>query len=143
MQIATWSPGCTPPARSSRLKRLAAASSSAKVWVKPDPAMINVGLLGCESTKAPGYIRVERSRRYVAPMDPAATRFAELIDIAGNDRHLDLLCALVAAAMDRTADVGSIITDLDHLADTCPASFDGIIETLFSSGLFSGDSDDY
>lgn len=76
-------------------------------------------------------------------MDPAPRRFAELINIAGSDRHLDLLCALVAASMDRTADVGSIIVGLDRVSENCAPSFDGIIETLFSSGSFSGDSDDY
>jgi regulator of sirC expression with transglutaminase-like and TPR domain len=59
------------------------------------------------------------------------------------DRHLDLLCALVAAAIDPTADVGSIIVGLDRVAEACPASFDGIVDTVFSSGMFAGDSDDY
>lgn len=76
-------------------------------------------------------------------MDPAAQRFADLINGAAADRHLDLLCALVASAIDRSADVGSIIVGLDKVAEACPASFDGIVDTLFSSGMFAGDSDDY
>lgn len=76
-------------------------------------------------------------------MDPATQRFADLINGVAADRHLDLLCALVASSVDRTADVGSIIVGLDKVADVCPASFDGIIETLFSSGMFTGDNDDY
>ena len=76
-------------------------------------------------------------------MDPAVRRFSDLVNGAAADRHLDLLCALVAAAIDRSADVGSIILGLDKLAELCPASFDGIVDTLFSSGKFVGDGDDY
>ncbi|MDP9463863.1 MAG: transglutaminase-like domain-containing protein [Actinomycetota bacterium] len=76
-------------------------------------------------------------------MNPAALRFAELINAAAADQHLGLLCALVASAIDHSADVDSIIVGLDQLAATCPASFDGIVDTLFSSGMFAGDSDDY
>ena len=76
-------------------------------------------------------------------MDPAARRFADLINGPSADRHLDLACALIAAAIDHTADVGSIIVGLDKIADTCPATFEGIVDTLFASGLFVGDSDDY
>ena len=76
-------------------------------------------------------------------MDPAVQRFADLINGAAADRHLDLLCALVAAAIEPTADVGSIIVGLDRVAETCPASFDGIVDTLFASGMFAGDGDDY
>jgi regulator of sirC expression with transglutaminase-like and TPR domain len=76
-------------------------------------------------------------------MDPAARRFADLINGGAADRHLDLLCALVATTIDYSADVGSIIVGLDNLVDACPASFDGIVDTLFSSGMFAGDSDDY
>jgi regulator of sirC expression with transglutaminase-like and TPR domain len=75
--------------------------------------------------------------------DSAARRFGGLINSAAAGRHLDLLCALVASTIDHTVDVGAIILELDKLAATCPASFDGIIDTLFSSGLFAGDSDDY
>jgi regulator of sirC expression with transglutaminase-like and TPR domain len=91
----------------------------------------------------PGYILVERSRRYVAAMDPTTRRFAELINGVGTDRHLDLLCALVATSIDPAADVGSMIVDLDRVAEVCPASFDGIIDTLFASGMFAGDNEDY
>ncbi len=59
------------------------------------------------------------------------------------DRHLDLACALVASAIDQSADVGAIIVGLDKVADLCPPSFEGIVETLFASGMFVGDSDDY
>ena len=75
-------------------------------------------------------------------MDPAV-RFAEIINGASADRHLDLLCALIATAVDHSADVSSIIVGLDRVAELCPPSFDGIVETLFTSGLFAGDSDDY
>ncbi len=76
-------------------------------------------------------------------MDSAARRFAELINHASVERHLDLLCALVANAVDQSAEVGAIIVGLDRVAEACPASFDGIVDTLFASGMFTGDSDDY
>ena len=66
-----------------------------------------------------------------------------LINSVAAERHLDLLCALVAATIDHSADVGSTLVGLDRVAELCPASFEGIIDTLFSSGLFTGDSDDY
>jgi regulator of sirC expression with transglutaminase-like and TPR domain len=76
-------------------------------------------------------------------VDSATRRFADLVNGASVDRHLDLACALMAAAVDPSADIGSIIVGLDKVADGCPASFDGIVDTLFSSGMFAGDSDDY
>jgi regulator of sirC expression with transglutaminase-like and TPR domain len=76
-------------------------------------------------------------------MDPTTRRFADLINGVGTDRHLDLLCALVASSVDHTADIGSIIVGLDRVADQCAASFDGIVDTLFGSGMFAGDSEDY
>jgi regulator of sirC expression with transglutaminase-like and TPR domain len=79
---------------------------------------------------------------YVARMDPAV-RFAEIIKGSSADRHLDLLCALIATAVDHSADVASIILGLDRVAELCPPTFDGIVETLFASGLFAGDGDDY
>jgi regulator of sirC expression with transglutaminase-like and TPR domain len=92
---------------------------------------------------APGYTRVNvADPGYLASMDPAA-RFAEIINGASADRHLDLLCALIATAVDHSADASSIIVGLDRVAELCPPSFDGIVETLFTSGLFAGDSDDY
>jgi regulator of sirC expression with transglutaminase-like and TPR domain len=75
--------------------------------------------------------------------DSAARRFAALINSAAGDQHLDLMCALIAAAIDHSVDVGSMLVDLDKLADACPASFDGIMDTLFASGLFEGDSENY
>ncbi|MEP7047945.1 MAG: transglutaminase-like domain-containing protein [Ilumatobacteraceae bacterium] len=75
-------------------------------------------------------------------MDPA-TRFAEIVNGASAERHLDLLCALVATAIDRDADISSIILGLDRIADRCPATFEGIVDTLFASGMFTGDNDDY
>jgi regulator of sirC expression with transglutaminase-like and TPR domain len=75
-------------------------------------------------------------------MDPVA-RFAEIVNGASADRHLDLLCALAAATVDHTAEVGRIIIGLDQVAASCPASFDGIVDTLFASGMFTGDADDY
>jgi regulator of sirC expression with transglutaminase-like and TPR domain len=76
-------------------------------------------------------------------MDPTVKRFADLINGVGTDRHLDLLCALMASSIDHTADIGSIIVGLDKVAEECPASFDGIMDALFSSGMFAGDNDDY
>src|SRR5437868_15283899 len=55
MQMATWSPGCTPTERSNRLNQLAAASSSANVWVNPEPTITSAALSGWASTNAPGY----------------------------------------------------------------------------------------
>ena len=78
-----------------------------------------------------------------SPDDSVARRFAELINRPVSDRHLDLLCGLVAATMDHKADVGSVILRLDEVARTCPATFEGITDTLFASGLFTGDTDDY
>lgn len=76
-------------------------------------------------------------------MDAAARRFVELINTPAAERHLDLLCALMSASLDGNAEVGAMLLGLDRLADQCPPTFDGIIDTLFSSGLFSGESDDY
>jgi regulator of sirC expression with transglutaminase-like and TPR domain len=75
--------------------------------------------------------------------DSVRRRFAELINRPVSDRHLDLLCALIASTMDHTADVGSIILRLDEVARECPPTFDGITDTLFASGLFAGDTDEY
>ncbi|MEP7111938.1 MAG: transglutaminase-like domain-containing protein [Ilumatobacteraceae bacterium] len=73
----------------------------------------------------------------------SARRFAEILDGPSADRHLDLLCALVATTMDHTADVGRILSGLDQVAQLCPPSFEGIVDTLFSSGMFAGDNDNY
>ena len=75
-------------------------------------------------------------------MDPAE-RFSEILNGPAADRYLDLLCALVATTVDHSAEVGSILLDLDKLAELCPSSFDGIVDTLFASGMFTGDGDDY
>lgn len=76
-------------------------------------------------------------------MDSATRRFTELINDPAADRHLDLLCALIAAAVDQAADVGAMLLSLDRLAETAPPEFDGLMNTLFGSGLFSGDVGDY
>lgn len=92
---------------------------------------------------APGYTAAKVAvGRYVAVMDPAV-RFAQIIEGPAADRHLDLLCALVATTIDRQADVGEMLLALDNLARMCPPSFDGIVDTLFASGMFAGDGDDY
>jgi regulator of sirC expression with transglutaminase-like and TPR domain len=78
-----------------------------------------------------------------SPADSAARRFAVLINSVAAERHLDLLCALAASTIDHSVDVGSTLVGLDRVAELCPASFEGIIDTLFASGLFTGDSDDY
>jgi regulator of sirC expression with transglutaminase-like and TPR domain len=75
-------------------------------------------------------------------MDPAV-RFAEILNGPAADRHLDLLCALVATTIDRSAGVGSMLVELDAVAELCPNSFGGIVDTLFASGMFTGDGDDY
>ena len=49
----------------------------------------------------------------------------------------------MAASIDQAADVGSVILGLDEVATMCPPSFDGIVDTLFASGMFAGDADDY
>ena len=76
-------------------------------------------------------------------MDPSTRRFTDLINGPESEQHLDVLCALVAADIDHSTDVDSIVVALDRLAPTCPASFEGIVDTLFSSGMFSGDGSDY
>jgi regulator of sirC expression with transglutaminase-like and TPR domain len=76
-------------------------------------------------------------------MDSAAARFADLVNASSVDRHLDLLCALAAASLDPMADVGAVIVGLDQVAALCAPSFDGIVDTLFASGMFTADSDDY
>ena len=76
-------------------------------------------------------------------MDPAVRRFAELINGASADRHLDLACAIVASTIDHSADVGDIIVGLDKVADGCQPTFEGIVDTLFASGMFAADGDDY
>ncbi len=78
-----------------------------------------------------------------SPADSAARRFAVLVNTVAAERHLDLLCALAASTIDHSVDVGTTLVGLDRVAEQCPASFEGIIDTLFSSGLFTGDSDDY
>ena len=70
-------------------------------------------------------------------------RFAEILNGPAADRYLDLLCALVATTIDRSADVGSMLVGLDKVAELCPNSFAGIVDTLFASGMFAGDGDDY
>jgi regulator of sirC expression with transglutaminase-like and TPR domain len=75
-------------------------------------------------------------------MDPA-TRFAEIVNGSAAERYLDLLCALVATAVDHDAEVSSIIIGLDKVAEQCPPTFEGIVDTLFASGMFAGDGDDY
>ena len=75
-------------------------------------------------------------------MDPAV-RFAEIVNGPAADRNLDLLCALMATVVDHSTDVASIVTGLDRLAEVCTPTFDGIVDSLFASGLLSGDSDDY
>jgi regulator of sirC expression with transglutaminase-like and TPR domain len=76
-------------------------------------------------------------------MNAAARRFTELINQPAAERYLDLLCALVSAALEPDVAVGTTMLGLDRLADQCPPTFDGIIDTLFASGLFTGDSEDY
>ena len=75
-------------------------------------------------------------------MDPAV-RFTEILNGSAADRYLDFLCALVATTIDHSAEVGSILLGLDNVAALCPNSFDGIVDTLFASGMFAGDGDDY
>ena len=74
MQIAMWSPGWSPAARSRRLSRLAAASSSANVWLKPEPPMVIAGLSPMVSRCAPGNMSPQRSRAR-RPRSHAAVAF--------------------------------------------------------------------
>ena len=126
-------PGWTPTDRSNRLNRLAAASSSAKVWVKPEPAMMRAGLSGCVATNAPGYTTANVARRYLAGVDPAVQTICRPRSTEPRPTGTSISpVALVASTIDHNADVGSIIVGLDKVADTCPASFDGIVDTLFA-----------
>ncbi len=76
-------------------------------------------------------------------MPSAERRFIELINDPTADDQLGLLCALIAATVDPSADVEATIAGLDALAPRCPPTFDGVIDTLFASGMFTGDSEDY
>jgi regulator of sirC expression with transglutaminase-like and TPR domain len=76
-------------------------------------------------------------------MPSAERRFTELISDLSADDQLGLLCALLAATIDPSADVAATLAALDELASICPPTFDGIIDALFASGMFRGDSDDY
>ena len=75
-------------------------------------------------------------------MDPA-TRFGELINRPQPEAHLDLLVALVGASFDRRAGVDDVLRELDRLAQRCPATFEGIVDTLFGSGLLKGNGREY
>ena len=76
-------------------------------------------------------------------MESAAQRFADLINRPDVENHLDLMIALIAQSIDPHGDVATIISAIDRLADLCPPTFDGIIDTLFATGMFVGDGDDY
>lgn len=82
------------------------------------------------------------SRRYGADVD-SAKRFGELINSATSAGHLDYLCALMCAAIDPSCDVGQVLKSLDDCAADMPTTFEGVIGSLFGSGLFSGDVDQY
>ena len=57
MQMATWSPGCTPTERSKRLRPIGrGVELGERSDVKPEPAMMSAGLSGWVSTNAPGYM---------------------------------------------------------------------------------------
>src|SRR6478609_9203016 len=132
MHTATWSPGCTPALRSTWLTRLAAASSSAKVWVNPDAPMMNAGLSGWVSRYAPGNMAAKVLQRLrpiagrCAAGDAAGTvcgamnaadplqRFAVLARADGFQR-LDVPMALIGAAFDRRADIDAVVGELDQL----------------------------
>lgn len=75
-------------------------------------------------------------------MDPAA-RFVELVSHPAGDAPVERLAALLGAAFDRGVDPGQAEAELDALAATCPASFDGIMAALFRGGRFAGNTAHY
>jgi regulator of sirC expression with transglutaminase-like and TPR domain len=84
-------------------------------------------------------------------VDPA-DRFVDLIGTVAAETHLDLLAALLGAAFDPKADVGSVLLGLDRLGEafvaSCSqaevaASFTSLMTFLFGSGQFTGNITDY
>ncbi len=80
--------------------------------------------------------------RYLHRMDPAE-RFVELVNQPASRSHLDLMATLIGASFDPTADIESVLVELDQLAQECDPTFDSIIETLFASGRLRGNTFDY
>jgi regulator of sirC expression with transglutaminase-like and TPR domain len=76
-------------------------------------------------------------------MSSAERRFIELVNDPAVDEQLGLWCTLLACAIDPSGDVDATLAGLDELARQCPPTFDGIVDTLFASGMFTGDGDDY
>jgi len=73
----------------------------------------------------------------------SADRFIELVNRPASEAHLDLMAALIGASFDPTGDPGSVIIDLDRLADDCAPSFESVMTTLFASGRLRGNRGDY
>src|SRR5829696_7751873 len=160
MQNATWSPGCTPAARSTRDSRLAAASSAANVCTNPDPAITSAGLSGWVSRKAPGNIRrnVPRSGRspalriviYRRPVDRwevadgRLTRFGELVDCDPVLVPLDRASLAMAAVVRDGTDEAGALAALDDLAASLPErTFAGLRRHLYDDVGFTGDGRNY
>lgn len=142
MQMATWSPGFNPAARSTRLNRFAAASSSAYVWVKPDVAMIRAGLSACWARWAPGNMPRKVADRYRAPM--GRTRFAELMDAEPNEVPLDEAALEISARLQPGLDRIEWLAALDLLAGECPTpTADGVARFLFHDEHFVGNRTEY
>ncbi len=73
----------------------------------------------------------------------AATRFARLVNRVQAGDHLDLLIGLIGASFQPSVDVGVVIRGLDDLASRCDRSFDGVMSSLFGTGLMIGNREDY
>ena len=70
---------------------------------------------------APGYMPAKVADGYVAAMDPTARRFAELINGPSALIDISICCARSSPRrLDPAADVGSMIVDLDRVAETLP-----------------------
>jgi regulator of sirC expression with transglutaminase-like and TPR domain len=76
-------------------------------------------------------------------MSSAERRFIELVNNPAAEEDLGLRCALLGCAIDPSGDLDATLAGLDELARQCPPTFDGIVDTLFASGMFTGDGDDY
>ena len=151
MQNATWSPGCTPAARSSRDRRLAAASSSANVVHGAGGGHDDRGLVG-----------LGRRRRHrgtwprkvpdgtVRAMDPGASSSpgssASRDSSAGDpapSRSTRPRWRWPRSCASRPTD-GGARPSLDELAAGCAEpTFDGLRRHLFDELGFAGDAEHY
>jgi regulator of sirC expression with transglutaminase-like and TPR domain len=71
----------------------------------------------------------------------SAARFAELI--AAGTGNLDEICALIGCVIDPSVGPDETPRLLDGVAAKCPPTFEGILQTLFASDMFTGDVEQY